>query len=234
MAVKETENKRDDDTGLVGFDDMNLRVGVILQMQQEDVSGKVQYGVRFIGAIPAVSFLATLPIRDDKAIWMRPGSPATFRVLSGTHVYAFATSVVRARSRPSSYAHFAIPEVVHSRTVRRHPRAEVRLPVEIERADGTRSMAILRDISLRGATVEMVGILASPGDSVLVDVPLILPELTRKLTLKALVRNCSDYEASVEKGRFRYGVEFIEIQEEDSIMLHYFINHLVAELHARC
>jgi len=217
----------------VGFEQINLKVGVAMQMQQKALASPVNHNVQYIGAIPGVSFLITLPRVDDGPIWLRQGSKATFRALVGTHIYAFNTSVLRARSRPSSYAHFAIPEVVHSRSVRRHPRVETRLPVEITRADATRSMAIMYDLSLRGATLELVGVLASPGDTISIDLPLILPELTRKLELTAVVRNCGDYLASVAKGRFRYGVEFVEVSEDDSMLVHYFVDHLIAELHAR-
>lgn len=233
MAATESDEARGPDGGKVGFEDMNLRCGASLQMERDSVDGKEQFGVRYIGAIPGISFLTTLPRQGDTAIWMRQGVPIRFRVLAGTDVYAFSTTVLRARSRPASYAHFVLPDVVFSRTVRRHARVETRLPVAVTRADGTHSMAILHDLSLRGATLELVGILANQGDPVSIDLPLILPEVTKRLELKAVVRNCSDYQDSVEKGRFRYGIEFLDIAEEDSLLLHYFIDHLIAELHAR-
>ena len=232
--MSDDEGKPGGDLAEVGFEDMNLRVGTAMQMQQESASGKEQFAVRYIGEIPGVSFLTTLPKRGDSAIWMRQGALLTFRVLAGTDVYAFSTTVLRARSRPASYAHFALPGVVRSRAVRRYLRVETTLPVEVTRADATHTMAILYDLSLRGATLELVGVLASPGDPIRVEVPLILPEVTKKLELNAVVRNCSDYEDSVAKGRFRYGIEFVDITEEDSLLLHYFIDHLIAELHARC
>ena len=213
---------------------MNLRLGTPLQMEQEAVSGKTQHAVRFVGYLPGVSFMATVPIYEDKPIWMRQGLPVTFRVLGETHVYAFSTAVLRARSRPSSYAHFALPAGVRCRSIRRHPRAGVRLPVEIRRPDATCSMAILHDLSLRGATLEMVGLLACIGETIHLELPLILPEVVKKLSLVAVVRNASDFESSVEKGRFRYGIEFVEVADEDSLLLHYFIDHAIAELHARC
>jgi hypothetical protein len=233
MSSHDVEKMPEPSMGEVAFEDMDLRVGIALQMEQESASGREQFNVRYVGALPGVSFLASVPRRGDSPIWLRQGAQVTFRVLAGTHAYAFATTVLRARSRPASYAHFALPETVRSRAVRKHARALVRLPAEIERADGTRSMAILHDLSLRGATLELVGILAAQGDPISIEIPLILPEVARKLAIRAIVRNCSDFEDSVEKGRFRYGVEFVELEEQDAILLHYFIDHLIAEQHAR-
>lgn len=221
-------------TTSMAFEDIDLRVGAPMQMQQEGISGRQQFNIRYVGAIAGVSFLTTLPRHEDSTIWLRPGSLVTFRVLASTHVYAFTASTLRAHSRPSDYAHFSLPGAVHCREVRRHLRAEVRLPVQIRRPDGSQSMAILHDISVGGATLELVGLLASPGDTIGIEIPLILPELVRKLLLTAWVRNCSDYQASVDQGRFRYGVEFQEMGSEDSLHLHYFIDHAIAELHVRC
>ncbi len=214
------------------FDDMHLRVGMSLQMRQTSANGVQQFTVQYIGTIPGLSFLTTLPKVGETPIWLRPGVKLSFRALVGTHAYAFDTSTLRARSKPCSYAHFAIPPRVQYRSVRRDPRIDIRLPVEVRRADGTRTMAIMRDLSLRGATLELVGKLADTGDSVAIDMPVILPELARTLALNAIVRNCTDYIESVDKGRFRYGVEFAALDEEGGILLHYFIDHMIAEQHA--
>jgi len=226
--------KQGSELSVVAFDDMDLRGGKAMQMQLADISEPASHNVQFIGVLPDISFMTTIPVRAGKPIWLRPGIAVKFRVLIGTHVYAFKTTSLRAHSRPGPYAHFKAPEVVHGRPVRRDPRVELRLPVEIKRSDKTHSMAILNDLSLRGATLEMVGVLGNVGDVFNIDLPLILPELRKKLNLSATVRNCSDYAASIEQGRFRYGIEFVDISEGDSILLHYFINHLMAELRAKC
>jgi hypothetical protein len=205
-----------------------------MHLQLAGIESPVKHHVQFIGVLPSVSFLTTIPMQNGKPIWLRPGVPVTFRVLMNTHVYAFKTSSLRAHTRPGAYAHFLLPEIIHSRSVRRYPRVEMRLPVEITRPDKTRSMAILHDISLRGATLEMVGVLGSSGDYIGIDLPLIVPELTKNMRLSAIVRNCSDYLSSIEQGRFRYGIEFVDVSDDDSLLLHYFIDHLIAELHANC
>jgi hypothetical protein len=213
---------------------MSLRGGQAMHMQLAGLETSMKHHVQFIGVLPSISFITTIPFQNGKPIWLRPGVQATFRVLMNTHVYAFKTTSVRAHSRPGGYAHFLLPETIHSRSVRSHTRVEMLLPVEITRPDKTRSMAILHDISLRGATLEMVGVLGSLGDHLGIDVPLIVPELTKKVSLSAVVRNCSDYLPSIERGRFRYGIEFVDVNEDDSLLLHYFIDHIIAELHANC
>lgn len=215
------------------FEDMHLRVGAALQMRQTTAQGVSQFNVQYIGAIKGLSFLTTLPKVGDTAIWLRPGVKVSFRALAGTHVYAFDASTLRARSKPHSYAHFSLPAEVHYRPVRRDPRIEVRLPVELRRPDGTRTLAIMRDLSLRGATLELAGMLAEPGGMIDLEIPVILPELIRTLGLRAAVRNSADLDACIEKGQFRYGVEFEAPEEEGAILLHYYIDHLIAEQHAK-
>lgn len=233
MALQEANTAQAGESGETGFDDMALRGGALLQLNREGGGGANRIMVRYIGVIAGVSFLTTLPRRDDGVVWVPPGSTVTFRVLSGTDAYAFTTTALRAHTRPSPYAHFAIPETVRYRPVRRDLRVETRLPVEIECEDGKRSPALMLDLSRQGAILELAGLVAAPGDAIRVELPLVLPELSKTLGLPAVVRNCSGYAESAEKGRFRYGIEFDRVPEPDAILLHYFIDHLIAEEHAR-
>jgi c-di-GMP-binding flagellar brake protein YcgR len=232
MALQEASTAAVGDAGEAGFNDMALPVGTVLKLSQESATGMAHFPVRYIGAIAGVSFLTTLPKRDDGVIWMRAGGRVTFRVLAGTNIYAFATTVLRAHTRPSPYAHFALPAAVRYKPVRRDLRVATRLAVEVETGDGIRTRATMRDLSLGGAILEADGLPAILGDALRIELPLTLPELSRTLVLPAVVRNCSGHAESAGQGRFRYGVEFDPVPEQDGVLLHYFIDHLVAEPHA--
>jgi len=236
MALHETNTAQAGESGEsseAAFADMALRGGAMLQLNHEGGGGPTRFMVRYIGVIAGVSFLTTLPRRDDGVVWVPPGSQVTFRVLSGTDAYAFTTTALRAHTRPSPYAHFVIPETVRRRPVRRDLRVETRLPVAVEWGDGGRSPAVMLDLSRQGAILELGGLVATPGDAVRVELPLALPELSRTLHLPAVVRNCSGHAESAEQGSFRYGIEFDPLPEQEAILLHYYIDHLIAEQHAR-
>ncbi len=211
------------------FSDMHLRVGETLLVQPMASTEAESFSVSFIGAHSPSSFLTTLPSVGEKSIWVIPGSRFKFRVLHGMYAYAFTSRSLRAHSRPYPYAHFSIPDDIKFRQIRNSHRLDTRLPVEIVRANGLRTLAIMRDISLHGAKLEMTGILDEVGEQVVLTIPILLPETTDNLTVLATVCNCSDLARSISTGRFIYGVSFVTQTEEGELLLQHFINHLLAE-----
>ena len=211
------------------FADMHLKVGEVLVVQPMNGFEAPSFTVNFIGAHGQMSFLTSLPVVGEQGMFITPGNRFSFRVVHGVYAYAFTARSLRAHSRPYPYAHFSMPENVKYRQIRQSIRLETRLPVEIQRADGTHSLAILRDISEHGARLELTGMLGEVGTLLHLTLPIILPETTKSLGMSASIRNTSDLERSRSAGRFHYGVEFSAMPEEDAALLRHFIEHLLVE-----
>ncbi|MBU1663779.1 MAG: flagellar brake protein [Gammaproteobacteria bacterium] len=211
------------------FADMHLKVGEHLIVQPPAGSEAEPFTVSFIGAFGRVSFLTSLPVVGDKGMWITLGSRFTFRVVHGMYAYAFTAQCLRARSRPFPYAHFAIPEWVKYRQIRLSYRLETRLPVEVTRANGTRTLAILRDISELGAKLELTGMLDDVGAEVTLSIPILLSGTANAIDVSATIRNRSDLDRSIASGHFHYGVSFAPLAAEDGHLLQHFIEHLLAE-----
>lgn len=211
------------------FFDMHIRVGETLMVQPLAGIDAESFSVSFIGACSPLSFLTTLPSVGAKAIWVTPGSSFKFRVVHGMYAYAFTSRSLRAHSRPYPYAHFAIPEDVKYRQIRNSQRLETRLPVEIARANGSRTLAIMRDISQHGAKVELTGMLDEVGAQVTMTIPILLPDTTSSISVVATICNSSDLDRSVSAGRFQYGVRFTPPAAESGRLLQHFIAHLLVE-----
>lgn len=213
----------DTERQIVGFDDIHLKVGERLQMQTLGTADRTHYAVRYLGALKDVSLLTTIPTIDNDSMWMRPGGEYIFRLLAGSHVYAFNAQVVKARTHPYPYAHFTYPKDVQARKVRHSPRIELHLASQAVRANGSTLPLTFLDISLYGALVEAGGALGDAGESVLVALPIYLTEFKHKLALRATIRNVSAGE------RPRYGLEFAALADADAMLLHFFVDHLIAE-----
>lgn len=209
------------------FADMHLKVGEHLVVQPQ--AGVEPFTASYIGAFGRTSFLTSLPLVGDKGIWIPLGSRFIFRVVHGMYAYAFTAQSLRARSRPFPYAHFAMPESVKYRQIRQSYRLETRLPVEVTRADGSRTLAILRDLSEQGAKLELTGVLADVGAEVTLSIPILLPGAVDAIKVSATVRNRSDPERSIASGHFHYGVSFSPLASEEGHLLQHFIEHLLAE-----
>jgi hypothetical protein len=211
------------------FADIHLKVGEPLTVQPLALFEAEPFNVSFIGAFGQMSFLTSLPNVSGKAIWITPGSSFKFRVVHGMYAYAFTSRSLRSHSRPYPYAHFAIPKSVKYRQIRRSLRLETRLPVEVTRTNGSRTLAIMRNISEHGAKLELTGLLDELGAQATLTIPILLPDATCTITVIATVRNNSDLDRSMAAGRFHYGVSFEPLKAVDMPLLQHFIDHLLVE-----
>ncbi len=209
------------------FSDIHFRAGEILIAQPLVGLDAESFSVSYIGAHGGLSFLTTLPIVGNKGMWISPNSTFKFRAVHGMYVYAFTSRCLRARSRPYSYAHFAIPEDVKCRQIRQSHRLEIRMPTEINRNDGSRVMAILRDVSQHGAKLELTEELGEIGAEVTLTIPIVLPGVTSSMSVTATIRN--NNKRAVAAGRFLYGVSFAPLSADDGVLLQRFIDHLLVE-----
>jgi hypothetical protein len=208
---------------IVDFDSIRLKVGDTLQMQPVGTSEAAHYAVRYMGALKDESLLTTLPIVDNEGLWMRYNGEYIFRVLAGSHIYAFVSRLIKARAHPYPYAHFAFPDKVEARRVRRSPRIKLHLATQAEKADGSSLPITLLDLSLHGALLEADTPLGESGDTVRITLPAFLSEANRKLAIKADIRNVTDGEQP------KYGLEFHRLDDDDVLQLHFFIDHQIAE-----
>ncbi len=211
------------------FPDMHLKVGQPLIVQSLTLVDADPFTVSYIGAHGRQSFLITLPRVGDQAMWITPGSRFKFRVVHGMYAYAFTARILNVQSKPYPYAHFTLPESVKYRQIRQSLRLETRLPVEIRRANGTQTLAILRDISEQGARLELTGLLDAIGAEIALTIPIVLPDDVAAIPVTATIRNCSDLERSMSAGRFHYGVSFTSLAPEHGQRLRHFIEHLLVE-----
>lgn len=208
---------------IVDFDSIRLKVGDTLQMQPVGVAEAPRYTVRYMGGLKDASLMTSLPIVDNEGMWMRYNGEYVFRILSGSHIYAFVSRLLKARAHPYPYAHFAYPDKVEARRVRRSPRIKLRLEIQAEKADGSSLPVTLLDLSLHGALLEADGPLGAAGDTVRVTLPSFVSEANRQLTIGADIRNVTDGD------RPKYGLEFHRLSDEDVLQLHFFIDFQIAE-----
>lgn len=208
-----------------GFEQMRLSCGQILQMHLEDQ--KTNYNVQFIGALKGLGFITSLPMSGSKGLWMPPGGRYVFRVLSGANAYAFTTQVIRARATPYPHVHFQYPNAVRSRQVRKSLRVSLQLAIELSAGDAPATPATLLDLSMHGALLETAAPLA--GDAWRLSLPISLAEVESRIQIPATVRNRNDPAADATDQTARYGVEFGELPQQEAMLLHYLIDHTIAE-----
>lgn len=221
-----TEQALDKET--VAFEQLPLRAGEQMRLTSQDPGTPIgHYAVQFIGTLPGKGLITTLPMVDEKGLWMPPGTSYIVRVLSGTRVFAFTTQVIRARATPYPHVHFQYPVEVQARKVRQSLRVGMKLAIEIVDEAGTSLPSTLLDLSLHGARLETSAPLA--GEQVQLNLPVQLEEAQDQLSLRARVRNQQGGDQPVEGQVMRLGVEFEQLEKREALLLHYFIDHAIAE-----
>lgn len=209
---------------VLSFDGMGLRIGLSLFMRPRDpTQAQVRHQVEYIGALRGKSFLTTLPLSNNKGLWMQNGQEFVFHAMEGMHVYAFTSRVLRARNSPFSYVHFSYPDKIEARQVRKSYRVRMHLPVSVAAGEAPRQDALLLNLSMTGALVEAPAQAWKQNQTLSFVLPIAMEEGSCELVLHATV--CS-WE---EKGAFaHYGLEFAGLAQQDALFLHYFIDHTIA------
>lgn len=216
----------------VGFEEMHLQAGEQLRLTpQEPATPAEHHTVQYIGALPGKGLITTLPVAGEKGLWMPPGSGYVIRVLSRTHVYAFSTQVIRARATPYPHVHFQYPASIQARRVRQSLRIGVNMTVGVVDAGGRSMQATLLDLSMHGARLSMD---ASPeGEQLTLTLPLHLDEAEDRLSLQGKIRNLKGPDTSGQGPVVGLGVEFNDLERSQALLLHYFIDHAIAEAGAQ-
>lgn len=205
------------------FEDMGLHVGLSLFMRPRDpAQAQVRHRVEYIGALRGKSFMTTLPLLNNKGLWMQNGQDFVFHAMEGMHVYAFTSRVLRARSTPFPYVHFSYPDKIEARQIRKSYRVRMHLPVRVA-GNAPPQDALLLNLSMTGALIEAPPQAWKQNETLSFVLPIAMEEAACDLVLHATVRSWEEKEASAH-----YGVEFATLAQQDALFLHYFIDHTIA------
>jgi len=205
---------------LVGFEQLPIRPGARVQIQPVEKShpGQYYYG-RYVGAIPGKSIIVVTP--DD--LLVHKNQELIVRIFSGKYAYAFYVRLLYSHRKPSAYAHLTFPASVRARRVRDSFRVRAEIDGQLIRlghGDATSVPVVIRDISTTGAAVESEQFLEEEGCTVSLSFPMRFEEVETEIMIKG--RICNVHEALV-------GVEFDDMATADRLVLHYFVDHRIAE-----
>lgn len=219
-------NNSDNQPVEIGFEAIRLYPGAEMQVQSLADVAQVRHKVRFIGFIKDKSLLVTLPFRNGERMWMEEGQAFIVRGFNGKYAYAFTTAVVRARAHPFPYLHFSWPSVAECRLVRNSLRVAVSMPASISQADGAPMAVTMLDLSASGAMLDSPVETGAVGNHVLLGFTVGFEGSAMNLSMPAEIRNIHRKE---NDAGFRIGLGFENVSQNDSLILHYFINIIAQE-----
>lgn len=213
----------------IEFEDMNLQVGVRLQIMSSQAANPAVHYTTLIGFVLNGYLLLKFPPEGEA---LKEGENVFIRVFSGVSVYTFASRIESIITVPRVLMLLAFPGVIQKVGLRKAVRVKANLPVKVKSAlDPTNvKMAILSDISLSGALVSTARPLGISGD--LMDIEFTLRDQASDqdvtITTTASIRSVQQSAGSTADGAtfhtvYSHGINFHDVKAADQVTLQNFV-----------
>jgi c-di-GMP-binding flagellar brake protein YcgR len=228
-----SEAKKDDGVPegemLVELSLKTINIGESVQISPlTDESNSIKYLVKYLGGLDKNSIICTLPIVDDKTYYIKEHSGFAVRLFSGKIMYRFTTIVSAVLNRPYPHMHLKFPREVFANKLRKNQRINTNIitsllnknPGEFE---NVKSAGRIVDMSLGGAMVESLRIAGSINDEIECTFKITIDGNEVVFAIHSILRNIIEVTGSEGKKTYKHGLQFLEIEFRDKIMLQSFI-----------
>jgi len=214
------------------FDDMKLKVGDRLNLEvpvdydfrfsaQRQLSNE-RYVVKVIGFLKGVSLLVTAPATVNAQLI--GGKKIIMRSFTGQNAFGFACAIERICKLPYGYLHLSFPVDIQGTVIRKAHRIKTRIIAVVQDSKAgadEQTSALISDISANGASLDAKQPLGDKGDILNLAFRVPLHNIEAYLSVKGAIRAVLSGDAAdaAKPGFIRHGIEFHELQPNDSVVL---------------
>tara|TARA_R110002095_G_scaffold97216_2_gene85308 strand:+ start:1078 stop:1758 length:681 start_codon:yes stop_codon:yes gene_type:complete len=205
------------------FHELRVRIGDIFSI--ETVSPPKRYPVQLLGFNEGQSLVVSAPSIQGKAFLLPEGQVLRVRLMAGNVACGFQTQVLKNNRVPYLYSHLKYPLKVSSVAVRQASRVELKLPVRIDEFETGElpgewpKKALFIDLSSGGARLHSQLPIAAVGSELKLSFKVIVDGVEHVSRIKAIVRNIAEVGVSPEQAALQYGVQFVEVSDEDRVYI---------------
>ena len=212
------------------FDDMKLKVGDKLNLElPSDYDFRVSRQpdnerclVKVIGFLKGASLLVTAPAAVN--VQVIPGKKVIMRSFTGQNAFGFSCSIERICKVPYEYLHLSFPDIIEGIMVRKAPRVKTRIIAAVQdgkSGEAEQISALISDISANGASLDAKQPLGNKGDILSLAFRVPLHNIDAYLSVKGAIRAVfgGDPADASKPDLVRHGIEFQELQPNDSVIL---------------
>ena len=221
------------------FDDMKLKPGDRLQLEPPLQLARERFSVKVIGFVRDLSMLVTIPVTaNGLRLQLMENEKVVMRSFSGQDAFGFACNIQRIIKIPFEYMHLTFPDNIQGIMVRKAPRIKTRIIATVHgsKSAETQVSALISDISAHGISLEAKRQLGDKGDILNLAFRVQLHNVEAYLSLKGVIRAVisGDPAAAEKSDLIRHGIEFHELQPNDSVILQSMIyQQLIENPHKR-
>jgi hypothetical protein len=229
-STKQTKNIQNDKN--YTFDDMKLKVGDKLNLEVPgDYDFRIgkqppneRFLVKVIGFLKGASLLITGPATAAVNAQLIAGKKVVMRSFSGQNAFGFSSCIERVCKVPYEYMHLSFPDIIEGIVVRKTPRVRTRIIVAVQNTksgSAEQVSALISDISANGVSLDAKQPLGGKGDILSLAFRVPLHNIEAYLSVKGAIRAVisGDTIDTSKSDLIRHGIEFQELQPNDSVIL---------------
>lgn len=218
------------------FNDMKLKVEDRLQLQPPEQLTRERFPVKVIGFIRNVSLLVTTPvIAGGLRLQLLEGERVIMRSFLGQNAFGFACTIERICKTPCEYLHLSFPDVIQGIVIRKAPRVKTRIIATAHNSNpGGKNepvSALISNISANGMALDAKQPLGNKGDIISLTFRVNLHKIDALLSIKGLICAVLTGDAANPSNPdlIRHGIEFRDLQPNDSVILQSMIYQNIIE-----
>lgn len=216
----------------IDFEDMNLQVGVRLQiMLKQATAPTVQY-TSLIGFVTNDYLLLQIPVQDGQPVDIQSGAEVALRVFSGVSVFTFEARVEAVLQSPRAFLLLTFPANIQKVGLRKAVRVKANIPVRILNPVDREVLkeATLSDISLSGALVSTSNPLGVAGDTIAIEFSILVQSQNANVAIStsASIRSVQQAVGTAPDGGafytvYTYGINFLDIDAAHQAILQNYV-----------
>lgn len=203
------------------------QIGEFVQLHLPNQHPHDYHSARLIGYIKNLSVLVTKP--EGGRFIATEGERAEVRMVTGSHIYAFQTTIQRLCISPAQYMHLDYPLEVHVQKLRKSPWARLNLGVTATDAQGAHEAVRLVNLSPDGGQLQALPGLGKPGETLRLSMHVSMDELKSTLNLDATIMHVQRAGKTLESNLLEYGIGFNNLTAADALWLNALVYRHIAE-----
>jgi c-di-GMP-binding flagellar brake protein YcgR len=215
--------------------DFKVKLGDHIQLQFIPSDDRERLNARVIGHSPGRSLIISAPKTGSGLPMLREGQLFVIRMLQGNKIYGFESSVLKYFNMPYPHVHLSQPSSVESIVVRGSRRVTTQHVVSVQKDNSDEPIpASMLNTSVSGALVQTDTALGELGHKLDISVELLVAGFQKYIRITGIIRNVStpadreDQQDDSEEGAlYRYGMEFVDLDEDDQLILHGYVHEQI-------
>ncbi|WP_275098721.1 flagellar brake protein [Sedimenticola hydrogenitrophicus] len=205
---------------------LNLHVGKMLQLQRISPEYNDRYTVMLIGSLPGQGVIVTTPKVQDKVQFIKEGARFAVRLLHGSKVLGFVSTVTHSATRPYPHLHMSYPSEIESLAIRNAERVGTNLPAVVRNTrhpdnDDAWQPVLVKDLSMTGARLESIEPLGRTSERLVMKLDIDVCGENEQIRVLAEICNRSvvSHKGDPEDNRYCCGISFLQVNRLQEVLL---------------